>query len=248
MTFGASSSVSVSLCLCVLPSASILKKKNPLPLKQMLSPQAISSLQPSQLAIRITAVYPPPASDVVQMPPPSPLASSRPRVQDLTSRVQELVSARLVGEMWGVRVAAGEQVELRVEVHNTSQAAQLVEFSLGAANLASTCGRRGSQGGVDPHPLSPSPARSGGSQAQHRAPSVDAGVLLLGQLGRIRCRVEPGGSHAHALSAVFTLPGIYYLHTGDVLSATAHQRGSDENWASAKKVYASVDRLCVACT
>ena len=89
---------------------------------QMLSPMAISNLQPSQLGFSLAAVYRNaqlhlPSGDAAfphtgEAASPAAAAAAvavacRPRVQDLTRRVQDM-GLRLAGEVWGLRLALGE--------------------------------------------------------------------------------------------------------------------------------------------
>ena len=78
----------------------------------------MSNLQPSQLAFHISAIYRQPSQQQNQQPggvsvpqasasAASGLGNARPRVQDLTRRVQGM-GLKLVGELWGLKMGIGE--------------------------------------------------------------------------------------------------------------------------------------------
>ena len=184
-------------------------------------------------------------------------------------------------------------MELEVQVVNRSPAAQLVQFSIGAANLASglplgaagfgaSDQPPGAPSGTKPSPrapldlsggpLRPLPSGSQQPQAQFAAGGgggVDAGVVLLGQLERIRCRLAPSSQqqqqqgppapsavHTQCMAVLFSTPGLYQLYVYDVLAAPEatcqqqQQQGGNaaaQDWVSAggRPVYVNVQRLNV---
>lgn len=178
---------------------------------------------------------------------------------------------------------------------NRSLATQLVQFSVGAANLASglppgaagfgasdlspglACGSKGGQhlqGAATTTraflDLSGGPPRSpsSGNQQQPRftAGGIDLGVVLLGQLEHIRCRLAPSTKqqqqglpasaaavHTQCMAVLFSNPGLYQLYVYDVLAAPEapgwQQDGNSAagDWVAARgrPVYANVQRLIV---
>ncbi len=164
-----------------------------------------------------------------------------------------------------------------MQVRNRSPVAQLVQFSLGAANLARLPGPGQQQQQADASssdaaaagpltasrslrvPLSASLAVDRTSMLsstcwQPLGAHIDPGIVLLGQLERCRCRVAPDATHTLRMAVLFAEPGLYQLHVCDVLATAAaagqqqlEQEQGEADWVAAGRVYVNVQRLNVLC-
>ncbi|GAX75493.1 hypothetical protein CEUSTIGMA_g2936.t1 [Chlamydomonas eustigma] len=212
---------------------------------RMLTPHAISCLQPSLLSCSLMAVYTMRANGPVVLSTSDsdiPVAGSRdeagqgvvgcasssmnhlpwsprPRIQDLTKFIQ---GSKTIGGMWGVRVSLGHVLHLDLELCNQTESSQLVQLSFGVENLIGNglLGHDpGGPGGVvtlTDALRTPSLPRPDTTLGFTTSHPVDPGVALLGQVDNIQLRVNAGSTAKVQVAMLLLRPGVYQVYARDL--------------------------------